>query len=78
MINPIYYINGKWENKINAKVSVNDAGFLLGDGLFETIRFQNKKLFLIDKHLSRLKLGLKAIKIKVNYSDVELTKILPS
>ena len=76
MINPIYYINGKWENKINAKVSANDAGFLLGDGLFETIRFQNRKLFLIDKHLSRLKLGLKAIKIKTIYSDSELIEIL--
>ena len=65
MLNPIYYINGNWVKKSDARISANDAGFLLGDGLFETIRFQNKNLFLIDKHLSRLKSGLKTIKIMI-------------
>lgn len=76
MLNPIYYINGKWIKKSEAKISANDAGFLLGDGLFETIRFQNKNLFLIDKHLSRLKNGLETIKINSHYSNNELIEIL--
>ena len=76
MLNPIYYINGNWVKKSDARISANDAGFLLGDGLFETIRFQNKNLFLIDKHLSRLKSGLKTIKIDSQYSKNELIKIL--
>jgi len=76
MLNPIYYINGNWMKKSDAKISANDAGFLLGDGLFETIRFQNKNLFLIDKHLSRLKSGLETIKIDSQYSKNELIKIL--
>ena len=76
MLNPIFYINGNWQEKSDAKISVNDAGFLLGDGLFETIRFQNRKLFLLDKHLARLKAGLKTIKIKSEYSDFELFNIL--
>ncbi len=76
MLNPIFYINGKWQKKSEAQISANDAGFLLGDGLFETIRFQNKKLFLLDKHLSRLKSGLKTIKINVEYSDSDLFTIL--
>lgn len=76
MLNPIYYINGNWIKKSEAKISANDAGFLLGDGLFETIRFQNKNLFLIDKHLSRLKNGLETIKINSHYSNNELIEIL--
>ena len=76
MLNPTYYINGKWVKKSDAKISANDAGFLLGDGLFETIRFQNKKLFLIDKHLARLKNGLETIKIKSDFSDEEIKSIL--
>lgn len=76
MLNPIFYINGKWQKKSESQISANDAGFLLGDGLFETIRFQNKKLFLLDKHLARLKSGLKTIKINVEYSDSDLFTIL--
>tara|TARA_S200000501_G_scaffold378919_1_gene444988 strand:+ start:5618 stop:6472 length:855 start_codon:yes stop_codon:yes gene_type:complete len=76
MLNPTYYINGKWLKKSNSKISINDAGFLFGDGLFETIRFQNKKLFLINKHFSRLKNGLKIIKIKSHIKDEQLEAIL--
>lgn len=76
MLIPIYYINGNWVKKSDARISANDAGFLLGDGLFETIRFQNKNLFLIDKHLSRLKRGLETIKIDSQYSKNKLIKIL--
>ena len=76
MLNPTYYINGNWVKKSDAKISANDAGFLLGDGLFETIRFQNKKLFLINKHLARLKNGLETIKIKSDFSDEEIKSIL--
>ena len=76
MLDPIFYINENWIKKSEAKISVNDAGFLLGDGLFETIRFQNKNLFLIDKHLSRLKNGLETIKINSHYSNNELIEIL--
>jgi len=69
-------MNGFWVKKTNAKVSANDAGFLLGDGLFETIRFQNKKLFLVKKHLERLKKGLNTIKIKIDITNNDIISIL--
>ena len=50
----IHYLNGTWEKATLAKIPFNDAGFLLGDGLFETIRFDNNKLFQPIKHLERL------------------------
>ena len=43
--NYIYYINGKWVESNKALIPFNDSGFLYGDGLFETLRFDNKKFF---------------------------------
>ena len=40
-----YYIDGKFELSENAKIPFDDAGFLYGDGLFETMRFDNKIIF---------------------------------
>ena len=47
----INYINGTWEKASQSTIPINDAGFLLGDGLFETIRFDNRKIFQLNKHL---------------------------
>ena len=65
----INYINSVWRKSSEATVPLNDAGFLLGDGLFETIRFQNLELFQPNKHLERLHKGLKIIHIQqyINY-----------
>ena len=38
----IYYINGDFIKSNQAKIPFSDGGFLYGDGLFETIRFNNK------------------------------------
>ena len=58
----INYMNGIWETESDSKVPIYDAGFLLGDGLFETIRFDNRKLFYPEKHLKRLSTGLEIIR----------------
>ena len=55
------YVNGQWLSSAAAAVPFNDAGFVYGDGLFETIRFQNRKLFRPDKHLARLRSGLSTL-----------------
>ena len=65
MLDCINYINGSWQKGSESTVSVYDAGFLLGDGLFETIRFDNRKLFYPEKHLKRLFSGLDIIRIKL-------------
>ncbi|MBE0447800.1 MAG: aminotransferase class IV [Actinobacteria bacterium] len=48
------YINGELVDKNDAKVSVFDRGFLLGEGLFETMRAYQGVIFMLDHHLSRL------------------------
>ena len=63
------YINGSFYKRDEAKISVFDSGFLLGDGIWEGVRlFKNKWLFL-DEHIERLIQGCKAIDI-----NFELTK----
>ncbi len=71
-----YYINGKFELSENANIPFDDAGFLYGDGLFETMRFDNKVIFYQEKYLGRLSKGLKIINLKINQTDNELLEIL--
>ncbi len=72
----INYINGYWEKASKSKVPLNDAGFLLGDGLFETMRFDNRKLFRPEKHLARMHASLDVIHIHLESSDSEILKLL--
>ena len=72
----INFVNGDWQLASKSTVSLYDAGFLLGDGLFETIRFQNGRLFQPEKHLKRLHSGLNIIQIKLDKSNTELISYL--
>ena len=72
----VNYINGTWKKASISTVPLNDSGFLLGDGLFETIRFDNKTLFKPEKHLERLYLGLQIIHIYLESSDAKILEIL--
>ena len=72
----INYINGYWEKASKSKVPLNDAGFLLGDGLFETMRFDNRKLFRPEKHLARMHASLDVIHIHLESSDSEILMLL--
>ncbi len=60
----ICFLNGKWLSEKYAKISVLDAGFLYGYGVFETIRIVNGRAFLLSEHLKRLKKSLHLIKLK--------------
>ena len=72
----INFVNGVWQPASISTVSLYDAGFLLGDGLFETIRFQNGRLFQPEKHLKRLHSGLNIIQIELDKSNTELNSCL--
>jgi len=76
MAENINFVNGDWQPASKSTVSLYDAGFLLGDGLFETIRFQNGRLFQPEKHLKRLHSGLNIIQIELDKSNTELISCL--
>jgi branched-chain amino acid aminotransferase len=48
------YVNGNIVDRSQATVSVYDAGFMLGDGIWEGIRLYNGKWAFVDEHLDRL------------------------
>lgn len=48
------YINGDFFAEEEARVSVSDRGFLYGDGVFETMRAYNGKIFRLADHMERL------------------------
>jgi branched-chain amino acid aminotransferase len=62
------WINGKFLDVGEAKISVFDRGFLYGDGLFETMRSYGGNIFKLAEHLSRLFYSSKVIKLKIPYS----------
>ena len=66
----IIFLNGDFISKSNAQISVMDRGFLFGDGVYELIPIYNGKIFLIDKHLSRLENSLKLINMESNFTEI--------
>ncbi len=65
---PKIYINGKFFDKADAKVSVYDHGLLYGDGIFEGIRIYEGRVFRLRRHLERLYDSAKAIKLEMPLS----------
>ena len=70
------YINGSFYDRDDAKISVFDSGFLLGDGIWEGIRLVNNTWVFLDEHLDRLFEGCKAIDININLSKEEIKTAL--
>ncbi len=60
------YINGTYFHRSEAKISVMDSGYLLGDGVWEGIRLHKGKFVHLENHLSRLYKGAKLLDIKLN------------
>ena len=72
----LYYVNGKFVPSDQAQVPFDDVGFLYGDGLFETMRFDDKIIFSYKKHIERLQKGLKIINLKTQFNNSEILNLL--
>ena len=70
------YINGSFYERDDAKISVFDSGYLLGDGIWEGIRLVNNNWMFLDEHLNRLFEGCKAIDIKLNLSKDDIKQAI--
>ena len=65
----VAYLNGEIVPESRAKVSINDAGFLYGDAVFDTTRTFGHRIFKLQEHLDRFFRSLKYMRI-----DPGLTK----
>ncbi len=61
-------INGELFPRDEAKISVFDSGFILGDGVWEGLRLHRGKLAFIDQHMRRLYDGAKALDMDIGLS----------
>jgi len=67
----IVYLNGDFRKLEDAFISCLDHSFLYGDGVFETLRAYNGKIFKLQEHIERLKNGLFILEIKIPPLDFE-------
>ena len=68
------YINGKFYEKNDARISVFDHGLLYGDGVFEGIRSYNRLVFKLKEHIDRLFESAKSIMLSIPLTKEELIK----
>ena len=61
----LFYIDGKYYKKEDAKISVLDHGLLYGDGVFEGIRVYSRNVYKLEEHIDRLYESAKTIMLEI-------------
>ncbi|TBR23073.1 branched-chain-amino-acid transaminase [bacterium] len=70
------WIDGRFYDKDDAKVSVFDHGLLYGDGVFEGIRAYNGRVFQLKEHVDRLYHSAKCVLMDIPMPPAELTRVI--
>ena len=70
------WINDEFFPRAEAKISVFDSGFLVGDGVWEGIRLHHGRFAFLDRHLERLFAGATAIDLDIGRTRDEVTAAL--
>ncbi|MBW9223006.1 branched-chain-amino-acid transaminase [Methanothermococcus sp. SCGC AD-155-E23] len=70
------YLNGKFVEKEEAKISVYDHGLLYGDGVFEGIRAYDGVIFKLKEHIDRLYDSAKSILLEIPLSKEEMEEVV--
>jgi branched-chain amino acid aminotransferase len=66
------YIDGKYYDERNARISVFDHGLLYGDGIFEGIRAYNGRVFKLKEHIDRLFCSAKSILLNLPMAHADI------
>lgn len=74
----LIYINGEFFPRNEAKISVFDSGFLVGDGIWEGIRLHHGIFAFLDRHMDRLCAGATAIDLDMGMTRQEIIGALRS
>lgn len=70
------YLDGKFVEKDEAKISVFDHGLLYGDGVFEGIRAYHGRVFKLKEHIDRLYNSARSITLSIPYTKDEMEKLV--
>lgn len=71
----LVYLNGEIIDEADAKISVNDRGFVFADGIYEVARVFGGKAFEMERHLERLERSAAAIRLELDPSAEEIGRI---
>jgi branched-chain amino acid aminotransferase len=74
--NILIYINGELAPRSEARISVFDSGFLVGDGIWEGLRLHHGVFVFLEEHLDRLFQGAAAISLNIGMTRKEITEAL--
>jgi branched-chain amino acid aminotransferase len=72
----LVYVNGEFVPRNEARVSVFDSGFVLGDGIWEGLRLVQGQIISLEAHLDRLYEGATSIAIDIGMNRAELTQAI--
>ena len=72
----LIYVNGEHVPREEARVSVFDSGFVLGDGVWEGLRVHRGRIAFLDAHLDRLFEGAKALDLDIGLDRQALAEAL--
>ena len=67
----LIYVNGELVPRTEAKISVFDSGFLVGDGIWEGIRLHQGEFAFLDRHLDRLEQASRTTMIQIDRTELE-------
>jgi branched-chain amino acid aminotransferase len=70
------YINGKFYKRKDAKISVFDSSTMLGDGIWDSLRYHNNNFIFLKEHLDRLYKDAKLIDLKIHLNRKKLSEAL--
>jgi len=62
-------VNGRISAQQDAVIPVFDHGFLYGEGIYETLRTYAGRLFLLDRHLRRLRNSARLIDLAIPFAN---------
>src|SRR5665811_1122434 len=77
MLSPMLYLNGSIMPLADGRVSVEDRGFQLGDGVYEVLKIDNGRLLWLEDHLERLEWSTGQVLLSGAFDGHPLAEILP-
>lgn len=72
----LVYVNGSFVPRHEARVSVFDSGFVLGDGVWEGLRLVRGRLISLEAHLDRLFEGARSIELDIGLARAQVADAL--
>lgn len=72
----IVYVDGEWLARPDAKITVFDSAFLVGDGIWEGLRYHNGSFVHLDWHLDRLFATAAGVHLDIGKTRQTLTELL--